>query len=200
VNIILGSASPRRKSILEGIFGDLQIISPSVDESILENEIPEDYTMRITNLKMDAVLSLSYAGEGSCVVTSDTIVSIDGKILGKPESESEASSMLKMLSGREHYVLTGLSVVFNVSGELKRVYDCEKTFVKFKILDSDTIRNYLNTVNYRDKAGSYAIQEHGEMIVDSVNGSVTNVIGLPLRLFFKIINGIGGFEDILYHS
>ncbi len=187
MNIILGSGSPRRKTILEGIFGDVQIVLPSVDESLLENENATDYTCRITNLKMDAVLSGLNLSDKSCVITSDTIVSIDGKILGKPASEDEAVSMLSLLSGKEHFVLTGLCVVLKYGIKTNRHYNCEKTSVKFKILSDEIIKKYLNLVNYSDKAGSYAIQDHGDLLVDEVNGSMTNVIGFPLSLFYKMI-------------
>ena len=191
MNIILGSGSPRRKNILEEIFGDLKIISPSIDESLLIDETADEYTARITNLKMDAVLSGLNLKDGDCVITSDTIVSIDERILGKPDSENDAFSMLKSLSGREHFVISGLCIVIQNENEIRRFYDCEKTSVKFKLLDDKTIKNYLSMVNYRDKAGSYAVQEHGELLVRSVSGSMTNVIGFPLRLFFQMIGNSG---------
>ena len=187
MEIVLGSGSPRRKSILEGIFGKVHVVSPSVDESLLENEKAEDYAVRITNLKMDAVLPGLSISDDCCVITSDTVVIIDGKILGKPVSEPEAYSMLRLLSGREHFVLTGLCVVFKNENKIRRLYGSEKTSVKFKILDDEIIKKYLNIVEYRDKAGSYAVQDHGDMIVDSISGSVTNVIGFPLRLFYRMI-------------
>ena len=191
MNIILGSGSPRRKSILEGIFGSVQVISPSVDESQLNNEMAEDYAGRITHLKMDAVISGLNHQENCCIITSDTIVSVDETILGKPESEKEASSMLRLLSGKEHFVITGICIVLKNGNEFERFYGCEKTSVKFKMLNDEIIKKYLNLVNYTDKAGSYAIQEYGELIVESVSGSITNVIGFPLRLFFQMINNIG---------
>lgn len=189
MKIILGSASPRRKSILENIFGEVSVISPSVDEKQFENENAVDYTERITNLKMDAVLAGLELQQNSCVITSDTVVAIDGKILGKPSSEEDAFSMLRTLSGREHSVLSGLCVVLKEQNGTRRSYGFEKTSVKFKILDDQTIKKYLNMIEYRDKAGSYAVQEHGDMVVDSVTGSMTNVIGFPLRLFFKMVSG-----------
>jgi septum formation protein len=197
VEIILGSGSPRRRIILEGIFGAVRIISPSVDESLFKDEPAYDYTGRITNLKMDAVLSGLNPSESGCIITSDTIVSIDDKILGKPVSEDEAVSMLRMLSNREHSVITGVSLVLKNGYVHERFYGCETTSVKFKMLSDDTIRNYLRKVNYSDKAGSYAIQESGEMLVDSITGSMTNVIGFPLRLFFRMINNSGMSDPVL---
>lgn len=197
MDLILGSGSPRRRIILEEIFGDVKVISPSVDESLLKDEPAHVYTERITNLKMDTVLSgLDFSGTG-CIITSDTIVSIDDKILGKPASEDEALSMLRMLSNREHSVITGISLVLKNWNYQERFYGCEVTSVKFKMLSDDTIMDYLGMVNYSDKAGSYAIQEHGDMLVDSVTGSMTNVIGFPLRLFFRMIKNSVMAEAVL---
>lgn len=196
MDVILGSGSPRRKSILQGIFESVQVISPSVDESLLNNEIAEVYAERISNLKMDAVISGLNNRNQCCVITSDTIVAINGRILGKPESFDEAVSMLQLLSGKEHYVLTGICIVLKNEDETARFYGCEKTSVKFKMLNDETVRKYLRMIHYSDKAGSYAIQEHGDLLVESVNGSMTNVIGFPLRLFFQMISSSGAAENL----
>ena len=198
MNIILGSGSLRRKSILEDIFGSLQIIIPSADESKFKNEMPYSYVERITNSKMDSILKLIKLGD-FFAITSDTIVSIDGGILGKPLSRDEAFSMLKLLSGREHSVITGICIILKNKVEIKRLYDYEKTSVKFKELSDKSIDFYLSCADYKDKAGSYAIQEYGEQIIDQVDGSVTNVIGFPLTLFFKMINQISA-QDILFEK
>ena len=233
MNIILGSGSLRRKSILEEIFDRFQIIIPSIDEMKFKDEMPYDYVERITNSKMDSILELilesilesakkteasrtpeaggrnilsileSTKSDDFFVITSDTIVYIeandenDEKILGKPGSRDEAFSMLKLLSGREHLVITGICIILKNNIEIKRLYDYEKTSVKFKELSDKSIDFYLSCADYEDKAGSYAIQEYGEQIIDKVNGSVTNVIGFPLTLFFKMVNQIGG-QDILF--
>lgn len=194
MNIILGSGSPRRKSILEGIFGNIQVIIPSVDESNNSGESVYSYVERVSNLKMDSVLSKISLQNETCVITSDTIVSIDDEILGKPVSEEHAVSMLRTLSGREHNVITGISIVVKNSGETERFYSCEKTSVMFKLYNDDIIRSYLSRINYTDKAGSYAIQDNGEMLVRSISGSVTNVIGFPLSLFFRMIGGCSASE------
>jgi len=194
VKLILGSGSPRRKSILERIFGAVQVISPSVDESLLPDEMADEYAARITNLKMDAVVSGLNSGDEYCVITSDTIVCIDGKILGKPDSEGDAYSMLRMLSGKEHFVLTGLCIELKNGVEHRRLYDSEKTSVRFKMLSDETIKKYLIIVNYADKAGSYAIQEHGDLLIESTGGSMSNIIGFPLRLFFRMLIIMRGTE------
>jgi septum formation protein len=197
VDVILGSGSPRRKIILEGIFESVKVISPSVDERLLNNEIADVYAERISKLKMDAVTSGLDNCSKCCVITSDTIVAINGRILGKPESFEEAVSMLQLLSGKEHYVLTGICIVLKNGEETVRFYGCEKTSVKFKMLNDETVKKYLGMVHYSDKAGSYAIQEHGDLLVESINGSMTNVIGFPLRLFFQMISSSGAAENLL---
>ena len=196
MNIILGSGSLRRKNILEEIFGRLQIIIPSVDENKFKDEMPYDYVGRITNSKMDSILETARTLDNFFAITSDTIVSIDDKILGKPLSKDEAFSMLKLLSGRKHTVITGICIIFKNNVEIKRVYDYEKTYVKFKQLSDESIDFYLSCIDYKDKAGSYAIQDYGERIIEQVDGSVTNVIGFPLTLFFKMTANIGA--EVIY--
>ena len=199
MNIILGSGSLRRKNILEDIFDKLQIIVPSIDEIKLKDEMPYNYVERITNSKMDSVLGSIDTLDNFFAITSDTIVTIDNKIFGKPVSRDEAFSTLKLLSGREHSVITGICIILKNSVEIKRLYDYEKTLVKFKKLDDKSIDFYLDCADYKDKAGSYAIQEYGEQIIERVDGSVTNVIGFPLTLFFRMISRIGA-QNILYRG
>ncbi|HOP63502.1 MAG TPA: nucleoside triphosphate pyrophosphatase [Spirochaetota bacterium] len=185
MKFILASGSPRRREILESFFSEIEILPPHIDETVIPGENPADYTLRIVNEKMDSVLA---GGRGDALyLSADTIVTIDGIILGKPASRDEAFSMLSLLAGREHSVITGLCLVYFSGGVISResVYDISD--VRFKELDADGINSYLDLINYRDKAGSYAAQEHGEIVVDSISGSVTNVIGLPLRLFFRMM-------------
>ncbi len=190
MKIILGSASPRRKEILSSIINDLVIISPEIDESRLKNEPPIDFSLRISEEKAASLIkttgSPSYS---SLLITSDTTVTISNEILGKPASYDEAIAMLKRLSGRIHRVISSITIMQLEKGKkiiLSRT-DCEITEVTFNRLNSDDIEAYLKKINYRDKAGAYAIQHHGDMIIRSVKGSITNVIGFPLRLFFSMI-------------
>jgi len=186
MEFILGSASPRRKAILYSLVGDVTVIHPEVDESFFPEESPEEYVKRIVGKKMNYITS-RYREEG-VYLTADTIVTIDGKILGKPGSYQDAVAMLRSLSGREHSVITGLSLAVKRKNFIINDVDCETSSVFFKKLEEDDIIKYLSFIDYRDKAGAYAIQENGDMIVERVCGSVTNVIGLPLRLFFKMMN------------
>jgi len=189
MKFVLGSGSPRRRDLLQPLFGEIEIVPPHIDESIIHGEKPLDYTMRIVDAKMDAVLS--GRNEEAVYLTSDTIVTIDGYIMGKPLSRAEAFSMLRLLSGKEHSVITGVCISFFINGNLKRESAYEESVVLFKKLSDESINRYLNLVDYCDKAGSYAVQENGDMIIDSIRGSVTNVIGLPLGLLFRMIGNAG---------
>ncbi len=189
MRFILASGSPRRREILESVFGEIEIIPPHIDESIIPGEKPLDYTMRIVNAKMDAVFRGE--GDGGFYLTSDTIVTIDGIILGKPAGREEARGMLRMLSGREHSVITGICLSYVINGEIKRDIAHDISYVLFKKNGDDTIDRYLDLINYADKAGSYAVQEYGEIIIESIKGSVTNVIGLPLGLLLRMIGNSG---------
>lgn len=196
MDFVLGSASPRRRDILQEFFDPLQIIHPSIDESVYTGETPESFVSRITREKMKSVISqIDFSGNFTAV-TSDTIVTIDNLILGKPESLSSAADMLRLLSGRSHRVVTGLSVYTGNAEEGKELNGLESTSVLFRKLDNDAIGKYLDLVNYSDKAGSYAIQEYGDMLVESIEGSITNVIGFPLRLFFTLLQE-GNLTSIL---
>ena len=196
MDFVLGSASPRRRDILQEFFDPLQIIHPSIDESVYTGETPESFVSRITREKMKSVVSQIDCSGNFTAVTSDTIVTIDNLILGKPESLSSAADMLRLLSGRSHRVVTGLSVYTGNAEEGKELNGLESTSVLFRKLDNDAIGKYLDLVNYSDKAGSYAIQEYGDMLVESIEGSITNVIGFPLRLFFTLLQE-GNLTSIL---
>lgn len=184
---ILGSASPRRKMILSDYFPQLQIVHPSIDETPVTGESPEIFAQRIAMEKMQSITEQIGLCKGYVAVTADTIVAIDGKILGKPESFSSARDMLSLLSGKEHRVVTGVALSLNRNDTLREFAAIESTSVFFKKLTDEIINNYLKKVEYLDKAGSYAVQEHGDMLIESVKGSLTNVIGFPLRLFFSIL-------------
>lgn len=189
MKFVLGSGSPRRRELLQSVFGEIEIIPPHIDESIVHGEKPADYTMRIVNEKMDAVLA--GRNEEALYLTSDTIVTIDEYILGKPLSRTEAFSMLRFLSGREHSVITGICIAYIMDGIVRRDAAYDQSAVLFKELSDELIDRYLDLINYCDKAGSYAVQESGDLIVDSIKGSVTNVIGLPMGLLFRMISNSG---------
>ncbi len=192
---ILGSASPRRKMILERIFGEIRVIHPSVDETAYPGETPEGFSTRVSREKSAAVIaSLDDATlrGPSLVITADTVVTIDGRLIGKPSGLDDAVAMITRLSGRTHRVVTGLTLAASDgSGAVASMTGHDVTEVTFRALDESDIRRYLSLIDYRDKAGAYAFQEHGAMVVDGYRGSATNIIGLPLRLFFSMLSEMG---------
>ncbi|HOO73123.1 MAG TPA: Maf family protein [Spirochaetota bacterium] len=192
MDIILGSSSPRRKKILGSLFSNFSIIHPSADETILAGETPEQYAARISRLKADAIIaSLAPVESEKLVITADTIVTINGEILGKPADIDDAVTMLKKLSGKTHGVITSMTVAHLNNNDTKVITQSEKTAVTFKKMNVDEIIHYLSLIDYSDKAGSYAFQEHRGLIIDKISGSATNVIGFPLTLFFSILVEMG---------
>ncbi len=193
MKIILASSSPRRKELLGSLSDNFQIIVPDIDERVAPGEAPLDYATRIAREKADSVATMySSATDGRClIIASDTIVTIDGDIIGKPSGREEAVSILTRLGGRTHEVITAICLrVMDGSGGHSCV-EAERTSVTFKPLDPLVIGDYLSRIQYRDKAGGYALQEHGDMIVEKVEGSVSNVIGFPLRLFYRLLDRCG---------
>lgn len=174
-NIILASASPRRKELLSILGFDFEVIPASIDESIFPDESPSCYAMRMALEKANSI-SLKYPQ--SYIIGADTVVTIDEKILGKPKDKEEAFYMLNLLSGKKHIVITGFSIINRdlVVNILKYV----ETEVVFKKLNDYEINWYIETGEPFDKAGAYAIQGIGSFMVKSIYGSYTNVVGLPL--------------------
>jgi len=199
MNIILASSSPRRKSILSGMFGSFSVLPPSIDETHHPDETPTAFALRIAEEKCRAVLeSLPVRKRPALIIAADTIVTIDGRIIGKPADFNDAVRMISELSGRTHRVITGLSLTRagNNEADSGPLTASEVTEVSFRRLDHDGIISYLNNIEYLDKAGSYAIQEHGSMIVEGYRGSVTNIIGFPLRLFFSMLVEMGLVREL----
>ena len=175
--VILASASPRRKELLAGMGIPFEVIPSDAEEISAEGGLPAEEIVRI-----NAVLKAgSVAGShpGSLVIGSDTVVECDGRIFGKPASVDEAVSMLKNLSGRPHRVMTGVALQLRQTS-LNRSFT-EISRVVFKDLSDAGIREYMSLVNVMDKAGAYAIQEHSELILARLDGSLSNVIGLPVE-------------------
>jgi len=186
MKVFLGSASPRRKDILSLFVKDFEILKPSADESVLDGESPEFYSMRIGIEKCLACLS-SIKDNEFLLITSDTIVALDDIILGKPKDKADAIKTLQMLSGKTHRVISSLTLHYSENSSYRRDTQIETTSVKFKSLSSSDIETYMNNVNCMDKAGSYAIQEMGSLIIDSISGSHSSVVGFPSGLFFRML-------------
>ncbi|WP_438984300.1 Maf family protein [Aequoribacter sp.] len=182
--VILASQSPRRRELLARIVMDFQVRPADVDESPLAHESPEQYVQRLAHEKATKVQEL-YAG--SCIIAADTTVVLDDLMLQKPESEQEAFAMLSSLRGREHRVLTGLAVYTSMRRALKVV----STRVRFANVSDDLLKAYIATGEPSDKAGAYALQGVGDVLVESIEGSVSNVIGLPLQILSELLVASG---------
>jgi len=186
MRIILASQSPRRKKLLHQLGFRFEIIPSSVVEESEESD-PKEFVKELAFKKASQIASLN---PDSLVIGSDTIVVLENKILGKPTDNSEAFEMLSSLSGAQHFVYTGVSLIeTNQKAEqIKKVIFCTSTKVTFSALDPGEIRRYIQTGSCLDKAGSYGIQDDwGATFVESIEGDFYNVVGLPLnRLYFEL--------------
>ena len=176
-NIILASASPRRRELLEQIGLSFQIIPSLVEEKELPGESPDAHVVRLSLEKASEVAARDQT-TARWIIGSDTIVLCDNRILGKPADAIQATSMLRLLSGREHRVLSGFAVIDKESGQQRA--EAVSTKVKFRQLTDEEIARYIATGEPMDKAGAYAIQGLGVCFVAGIEGSYTNVVGLPL--------------------
>ena len=168
---MLASSSPRRLDLLRSIGVDPEVRPADIDETPLPDEEPAAYVDRLARAKAQAV-----ARPGEVVVAADTTVVIDGRIIGKPAGRTEALDTLRTLSGRTHTVYTGVAVV-SPAGTSGVTVTSEVTFVK---ISEDVLDWYAGTPEPYDKAGAYGLQAAGAMLVAGVQGSVSNVLGLPL--------------------
>jgi septum formation protein len=173
--LILASASPRRQALLRLVAIRFEIIPSQADERFLPGEAPEEHVIRLARAK---AMEIAEQHRDRWVLAADTVVEIDGKVLGKPRNHREAEEMLQNLSHREHRVLTGYCILRFPSLEKREGKVISR--VKFKALSPEEIRWYLNTGEPFDKAGAYAIQGRAAFMVQEVHGSYTNVVGLPL--------------------
>lgn len=174
--IILASKSPRRKDLLASLGIDFQPIASNTDENLSIKD-PVKLVIELSKQKaLDVAYQLDY---DSIVIGADTIVYVDGNILGKPENEIDAFNKLKLLQGRSHQVYTGICLVKVPS--YKVISDYAMTRVWIKSMKDQEIRNYIRTGEVMDKAGAYAIQGRGSLIVEKIEGCYYNVVGLPLN-------------------
>ena len=173
--LILASQSPRRRYLLEKAGIEFSVIPSSFDENSVKLSSPDVYVRQLAECK---ARDISGQNPDSWVIGADTIVLIDDTILGKPGSRAEARTMLKSLSGKTHRVLTGYCICSHRTGRL--FSDAVKTDVRFKKLTQGEIDWYINSGEPFDKAGAYAIQGIGSFLVKRINGSYTNVVGLPV--------------------
>ena len=175
MNIILASASPRRKEILENANVKFKIMASSIEELTLDSESPCQMVMR---LAFEKGIDIASRQKSDLVISADTIVVLDNTILGKPKDEIEARKMITSLSGRTHQVITGISLI-NLDNN-KKIIDYVISKVKFKKLSEEDINDYIRTRESLDKAGAYGIQGYGALLVEEIQGDYFNIVGLPI--------------------
>jgi septum formation protein len=175
-DLVLASGSPRRHELLASIGLAFSVEAADIDESVLDDEEPKPYVLRLARSK--ALHVAATQPEGTVVIGADTTVEVDGVILAKPADADDAAAMLRTLSGRSHHVHTGMAVV--VAGEDDPWTHVTTTVVTFTALDHATVAWYVGTGEPFGKAGAYAIQGIGGALIASVEGNVQNVVGLPL--------------------
>jgi septum formation protein len=182
VPVILASSSPRRRELLTLIGLRHEVRPADVDESLVPGEIPWAYAERLARAKAQAS-----AVPGSVSIGSDTIVVVDGDVLGKPKDAAEAAAMLLRLSGRSHVVMTAIAVALD--GDVRS--EVVKVGVTFRSLRDDEIEDYISTGEPMDKAGAYGIQGYGASIVDAVDGDYFAVMGLPVNRMVRLLESAG---------
>lgn len=177
MQIILASASPRRKELLSRVFPNFTVIPAVGEERADETASPRDYVRTLAEHKCREVFA---SHRDSLVIGCDTVVVFCDKIIGKPRDEQDAKSTLKALSGKTHLVMTGVCVC----SPYRELSDVEVTEVRFNVLTDEFIESYVKSGSPLDKAGSYGIQDEG--VVNSHYGSYTNVVGLPVTMVRRL--------------
>ncbi len=186
MDIILASHSPRRRELLErmGLAG-FRVVSPDVDEHMEEDLPPAQLVCRLSQRKARAVRE--QVGDEGLIIAADTVVALDGAVLGKPADELAAFKMLSTLSGVRHQVYTGLTVLRG--GEEHTEY--EVTDVSFRELTQGEIEDYIRTGEPMDKAGAYGIQGYGALFISGIQGDYYNVMGLPVCRLGQLLETLG---------
>ena len=186
MDIILASKSPRRRALLEQMgVRDFRIVTPDIDEHMDRDLPPAELVRQISLEKAQAVAA--QADPNTVVISSDTVVALDGVVLGKPADKEEAFRMLSLLSGNRHQVYTGLTVL---RGE--QVFSqWEETAVTFRSLTAEEIEAYIATGEPMDKAGAYGIQGYGALFIEGISGDYYNVMGLPVCRLGQILGQLG---------
>ena len=186
MDIILASKSPRRRALLEQMgVRDFRIVTPDIDEHMDRDLPPAELVRQISLEKAQAVAA--QADPNTVVIAADTVVALDGVVLGKPANKEEAFRMLSLLSGNRHQVYTGLTVL---RGE--QVFSqWEETAVTFRSLTAEEIEAYIATGEPMDKAGAYGIQGYGALFIEGISGDYYNVMGLPVCRLGQILGQLG---------
>ncbi len=174
--LILASKSPRRQELLKFITTDFTVKSADADETLPKGITPSDAVVTLSKIK-----ALPLKNSNDIIIGADTVVSIDGEILGKPKNRQNAEDMLKRLSGKTHSVFTGITII---KGERETSF-YEETKVTFHHLTDEEIKKYIQTEEPMDKAGAYGIQGYGSLLVKKIDGDYFNVVGLPVSRLYR---------------
>ena len=186
MNIILASGSPRRRELLERMgIEEFNIITSDVDETTDDSLPPAAQVEQLSRRKADAVAA--ELPSDALVIAADTVVALDGTVLGKPADEADAFRMLSALSGVRHHVYTGVTVVM---GD-KVLTRHEVTSVDFRALEPEEVELYIATGECMDKAGAYGIQGYGALLIEGIAGDYYNVMGLPVALLSQMLKEFG---------
>lgn len=189
-DIVLASASPRRADLLASAGIMVRACPSSIDESHMEGETPEGHALRLAAEKAREVAS---SVNGRYFIAADTIVVSDGEIMGKPNDAADAERMLRKLSGSAHEVITAYTVLDSLTG--REISEAVKTLVYFRTLHDEEIRSYIASGCPFDKAGAYAIQGAAAQMIRRIEGSYTNVVGLPLCEVVEALRNVGAVHS-----
>ena len=187
MQLILASQSPRRRELLKLLRIPFSVRVADIDETMDPEKAPFDEVARVSRRKAEAVSR----SPGEVIIAADTIVVCDGQVLGKPRDEEDAFRMLTLLSGREHQVMTGMTVLWDEG----TVTCTEVTDIRFRSLTEKEIHAYIRTGEPMDKAGAYGIQGGAALFVQSISGDYFNVVGLPVCRLGQIIGHLNNTED-----
>jgi septum formation protein len=182
LNLILASQSPRRKELLSILGYSFTIMPSSIDEIALAGEDPEAFAVRVAREK---AMEVSSRVSNSVIISADTVVTVDNEIFGKPVDEQDAIRMLRKLSGRDHQVLTAVTIVNQMKQETLEGLD--RTRVWFSLMTDKEILDYIRRENVFDKAGAYAIQGYAAVYIPKIEGNYFNVMGFPLSLVHELL-------------
>jgi septum formation protein len=191
MKLILASTSPRRAEILHDAGFSFIVVSSAVDETPLPGESPSQLVQRLADAKAELVAAR--AAGPAIVLAADTVVTLEGRIFGKPRSSDDARHMLEQLSGRTHAVVTGVTLIRLPDAE-RRTF-VESTLVHFAQLSAEEITRYLATEEPHDKAGAYAIQGRAGRYIPRIEGDYFNIVGLPLARVTQALADLGWSEN-----
>lgn len=190
MRIILASTSPRRKELLEKLSIPVEVVPSGVDEELAVENSPYERVSELSKLKASVVAK--NIDDEAVIIGADTVVTYLGRILNKPESRNEAVEMISILQGKHHTVYTGMTVIYkDKNGNCTQETYVDGTDVEFASMSEQLIEKYVDTGEFSDKAGGYAIQGKGSVFILNVNGNYDNVVGLPIPILYKSLKEHG---------